>query len=257
MVYRRRTRKRRRRKYLRKPSFKRRRATFRRKRSVSSRNFVDIRAAGKNCVPLTLRCKMPYVDHFIFDNAVTTNGYQKWRINSMFDPDITNVGHQPRGFDQMSALYQRYMVNKFTMTCKVSNYGTSPLIVGYYFYDVTATALSIPSDYLDLERPGLFWKRLNAGPGDSATVAVTKPPTTTLKMTINPSKYFTKNNRRERDNDAAHISMNPLNLYELTIFFFTTIDPIQSVIPAALKCDFFTQITFDATFSDRKHPVSS
>ncbi len=33
-----------------------------------------------------------------------------FRCNSLFDPDFTAAGHQPRGFDQMSLLFQRYMV---------------------------------------------------------------------------------------------------------------------------------------------------
>ncbi len=33
-----------------------------------------------------------------------------WRLNSIFDPNLTGVGHQPKGFDQLAALYQRYRV---------------------------------------------------------------------------------------------------------------------------------------------------
>lgn len=34
----------------------------------------------------------------------------QFRLNSLFDPNFTGTGHQPRGFDQISALYNRYRV---------------------------------------------------------------------------------------------------------------------------------------------------
>lgn len=33
-----------------------------------------------------------------------------WRLNSLFDPDLTGVGHQPYYYDQVSALYTSYRV---------------------------------------------------------------------------------------------------------------------------------------------------
>lgn len=34
----------------------------------------------------------------------------QFNLNSLFDPDITGAGHQPKGFDQLSTLYARYRV---------------------------------------------------------------------------------------------------------------------------------------------------
>lgn len=45
---------------------------------------------------------------------------QVYRLNSLFDPDETGVGHQPYGYDQITPLYRNYKVNavrvKFTLT---------------------------------------------------------------------------------------------------------------------------------------------
>ncbi len=35
-----------------------------------------------------------------------------YRLNSLFDPEFTGVGHQPYGYDQMAAFYNRYRVLK-------------------------------------------------------------------------------------------------------------------------------------------------
>jgi len=36
---------------------------------------------------------------------------QGFRLNSLYDPDYVNVGHQPYMFDQMALIYTRYRVN--------------------------------------------------------------------------------------------------------------------------------------------------
>lgn len=38
-----------------------------------------------------------------------------FRLNSLFDPNYTSAGHQPMGFDQLAALYNRYRVDRCTV----------------------------------------------------------------------------------------------------------------------------------------------
>lgn len=37
---------------------------------------------------------------------------QQYRLNSVYDPNVTGVGHQPYGFDQLAALFNHYRVFK-------------------------------------------------------------------------------------------------------------------------------------------------
>jgi hypothetical protein len=47
----------------------------------------------------------------------------------MFDPDYTGTGHQPRYFDQYSAVYQKYKVFSSSCTIEMINFsGTNPAI---------------------------------------------------------------------------------------------------------------------------------
>lgn len=51
-----------------------------------------------------------YSDAFTFTNATLVGSQQIMNLNSIFDPDRTGSGHQPYGFDQLAALYNRYRV---------------------------------------------------------------------------------------------------------------------------------------------------
>ena len=66
--------------------------------------------------------------HYCEDVAVTTSagpGFVNydWNLNSLFDPNSTGTGHQPRGYDQMTALYNRYRVYyvRWQVTATVTN----------------------------------------------------------------------------------------------------------------------------------------
>jgi len=51
-----------------------------------------------------------------------------FRLGSLFDPNFTGVGHQPRGFDQMAAFYSKNVVYKVHVQIRVlgQTAGSSP-----------------------------------------------------------------------------------------------------------------------------------
>lgn len=55
-----------------------------------------------------------YITKMKYSEALTlnlANSYQYvFNLNSVFDPNRTGVGHQPYGYDQLAALYNRYRV---------------------------------------------------------------------------------------------------------------------------------------------------
>jgi len=61
--------------------------------------------------PRWMRCRMKYCDQFVTTVPLATSVDQIFRANSLFDPDRTGIGHQPRGFDQLTPMYNRYRVN--------------------------------------------------------------------------------------------------------------------------------------------------
>lgn len=89
------------------------RRIFRRKRRVARKRMMKRKAkttlVNKSLQPIPDRyiCKMKYA------TSVTTElltGQYVFRLNSLYDPDLTGVGHQPYGFDNLALLYNRYRV---------------------------------------------------------------------------------------------------------------------------------------------------
>lgn len=82
-----------------------------------------------------LRVKLKYVE-LINHSVAFTNAVQVFRANSLFDPNFTGVGAQPRYFDQWAAVYQQYRVYgcrmKISVTCTSA---ATPIHVATVFTD--------------------------------------------------------------------------------------------------------------------------
>jgi len=104
--------------YRRRPKGKgRRRFMPRRKKQTTT-----LRNTGLGPVPDRYLTTLKYAEAVTVSAAGLAS--YKWRLNSLFDPNLTGVGHQPYGFDQLcgpagTALYNRYRVIscKYVLTC--------------------------------------------------------------------------------------------------------------------------------------------
>lgn len=65
---------------------------------------------GTSVVPSKFFTTMPYYDSRPIILSSTNINQHLFRMNSIFDPDLTGGGHQPRGHDEMAQLYQGYQV---------------------------------------------------------------------------------------------------------------------------------------------------
>lgn len=107
-------------------------------------------------VPDRLRTKLRYTQ---LNSVTSTSGaivQQLFRGNSLFDPDVTGVGHQPQGFDQYMTLYQRYIVKgcaiRVHINCNTS--GANYIFTVRPSADVNDTSANIT---VDMEKPFAKW----------------------------------------------------------------------------------------------------
>lgn len=137
------------RKYGRRRSFKRSRKTFQKKtfKRKYGRKSLSFRKAP---MPNIMAVKLRYCDTVLIDPATPgIAGVHVFRANSLYDPDYTGTGHQPRGFDQLMTMYDHFVVVGARIHVTFDHqYNTSynPQIVGIALKD-SPSAYANVNDY--------------------------------------------------------------------------------------------------------------
>lgn len=100
-----------------------------------------------------LYTKLRYSDSFSLDPPAATAVARVWRANGMYDPDQTTVGHQPRGFDQLMALYEHFTVIgcKLTVTFAQQATGTDTANVVGVSLRSSNTAITSLNDHMEYQ----------------------------------------------------------------------------------------------------------
>ena len=162
-----------------------------RSKSVASKKAKKVvsRAKTNNSViskcprgPLStkLRAQLNYSDYFNLDvSAGGATAEYVFSGNGLFDPNITGTGHQPRGFDQLMALYDHYVVIgvKLYLT-SLNGDTTNGNIVGAYVADSSAPAGDV---FYPLEARMVSYGVVAAEAGSSST---------TVSLQFNPNTFL-------------------------------------------------------------------
>lgn len=174
------------------------RRTYRRTRRRRSRynaamstKFITRPSRALNLRGLGLPSKMvvhlPYRETVNLTSGVGVINSYLFRLNSMYDPNATGIGQQPRFYDQIfqSGLYVRYRVYKADVVCTFRNRGSSDCQVGVQIRgDPTHVPPGPAQLYYDAELPYSASRMLN-GVGDGGD-----KNRTTFKFSVNIAKFF-------------------------------------------------------------------
>jgi hypothetical protein len=103
-------------------------------------------------MPVHFRTTLSYAEKISINATSGVAATQVFSANGLYDPDVTGTGHQPRGFDQLMAMYDHYVVERARIVVRTDNSGNSrPGILAIMVRD-SATASSEILDYLENNR---------------------------------------------------------------------------------------------------------
>jgi hypothetical protein len=171
-------------------------------RSVQSYKQVTYNSTHIQAFPDRYVTTLVYEDS---ESITSTNNYASYvyRGNSVYDPDYTAVGHQPTGFDNLAALYNRYRVLSSDITVSaLNNIGTTP-----------AVAVIVPNtEILTYTNANEFKEALRAR--KTTTIPVAGYGTRTVRhrcssgaiLGLNPTETY-------NEGTASEVTTNPVHLW--------------------------------------------
>jgi len=106
---------------------------------------TDMTIADFRCVgfPDRLTTFLEYVDTINLAGGVPSPNPQVFSLNSVYDPDQTNTGHQPLGYDQLVAIYNKYLVTEVYYKLEFANNATAPLKVVFLASETDISGRSV------------------------------------------------------------------------------------------------------------------
>lgn len=80
--------------------------------------------------PAKAHYTLRYSDVITLNPAAGATANYLFRANSIFDPDLTGVGHQPYGHDTLQSIYKSYVVDKAVVTLTPTQFGNTVATYG-------------------------------------------------------------------------------------------------------------------------------
>lgn len=123
---------------------KKKRTYTRKKESIYQMSSVN----KSNPFPKRFKTKLRYEQQINMNAGLGAVATHIFRASSLYDPDWSGTGHQPRYFDEIMPLYDHFTVNFSKITVMAVNTGNPAYIVGVRVSD-QATAVSKINDLIE------------------------------------------------------------------------------------------------------------
>jgi len=211
--------------------------------ALKARDFgrLDVVRFPGTGFPDELRCVLKYSTTYNTSGSVTPSPYV-FRLNSLFDPDLTGTGHQPFFFDQLTAVYGQYCVTAGKARVGIEN-------------QQSAVALKVVALYSDSNVSSLAVDTLcETKFAKECVVAETSagPNVKTINMpTVSISQLQGQKDLRDDPSNYTSISTNPVD----PVFFIVKYTAMDAVTTTAATVS--VTLWFDCTFKELIPPGSS
>ncbi len=184
--------------------------------SVYSRSYKKTRITPSRVAfsfdpfPKVMRCRMKYHEQIVLNPGSGTSTGNVYNMSSIFDPNVTGVGHQPYGYDVFEDLYQHYVVlgckitANFMSTTNSASTGTG--VVGLHI-DTGTVGISVTDDLL--ESPDTWYKMLSTADAKGET---------TVTSNWNPNTWFGYKLPNQGPGLGADFGSNPTKSVNCHVF---------------------------------------
>lgn len=197
----------------------------------------------RNPFPDRTLTKLKYVDRISLAAGGSAPANHYFRCNSLFDPDLTGVGHQPLGFDEYAKLYSHYVVH----SAFIEVIFTGPDNVGANAEKAHIVGITINNDSAD----NRLW---NATLEDATTVKTiihdgSGPNVAVLTKGYKEKKIFPAN---KLYSTHSPVNNNPAEQTNWQVFAIRTVDtlttsPIQALVTITYLAEFYERKDLDVS----------
>lgn len=201
-----------------------------RRRALRKKNTVSlIRTFPSSGLPNSVRMKMVYADTLNYTTSVTPYNVF-YRLNDLYDPFQGAGGHQPYYFDQMTPLYNHFIVTGCHVEIKAST-STVAAVVGMKAQPDTTSVTSLGAG---IERP--YSRSGTVVPGGRALY---------LSKYFDIAKLFGVNRQAILSDDLYRgtASATPTNVYFLNIYHQPVDGATSNYCPMQVKLTYYVKWT--------------
>lgn len=195
---------------------------------------------GPMAIPTKTRRTLRYCDQFTQTTGSGTIVSQVYRANSCYDPDFSNAGHQPMGFDDMMNLYTNCTVIGSRITVDFASLATQPVMM-------TLTKASTSTAFTESKTA------IEQGAGAYICSPVTQYSPIRLTEGVDVAREFSKVNILDDVSFACTVSADTSTA---TTFFYHVL--VQHAgVSAAVTVIYFVCIDYDVWFTEPKRLAAS
>lgn len=179
--------------------------------------------------------------------SVPTASKYRFRLNSGYDPDVTGTGEQPYQWDQMIAMYTKYIVKRCRAVITFNDPTSSGMFVGWSYHTDTTNNDDPAGKTLGdiMSRPTFQCVPLTNYGSESVTMSVDVPVHEVFGLS--QQQYLSVT-----DQYGAAFNANPLSVAYLDLFL---IDPNSLVSPQYVRA--VGRLIYDIQFFDYAAPSGS
>lgn len=143
----------------------------------------------------------------------------KYRLNGIYDPNFTGIGHQPMGYDELSSIYKKATVVGARITVAFITDSTEPCVCGIRVIEGTEAA--IVDKKKAIENGDSKWRYMNTNDGGRNIQKFSKR--------VNVKKHFGLANIVGNDDFTLGINQNPATDVQLLAeLWVAPVDPAQA-----------------------------